>query len=255
MINDKLMTKLNNGDRAFGTFVKINSTAVIEMLGQKGFDFAIIDREHSVFSDTDVEKMIMAADVWGLPVIIRTPGNAAEHILHALDSGASGIQVPDISSVSQIYKIIENAKYYPEGSRGLSFAQRAAGYGFQGGNEYIEKSNQNTVIAVHIENREIAEKIDEVCSIPQLDVVFVGPADLSQSMGKPGKTDDPEVVALIENVFRVAIKNNKKVGIYVGTEEAIKKYADLGATYFAWKSDVLLLNEGIRSSENTFKKI
>ena len=255
MISGKLKTKLNNGERVFGTFVKLNSTAVIEMLGQKGFDFIIIDREHSVFSDTDIEKMVMAADVWGLPVIIRTPSNLGEHILHALDSGACGVQVPDISSVSQINEVIENAKYYPEGSRGLSFAQRAAGYGFQGGTEYIEKSNKDTVITVHIENKKMAEKIEEVCKIPQLDVVFVGPADLSQSMGKPGKTDDPEVIALIENVFRVALENHKTVGIYVGTEEAIKKYADLGATYFAWKSDVLLLSEGIRSSENIFKKI
>lgn len=255
MLNEKFKNKLNHGEKVFGTFVKINNTAIVEMLGQKGFDFIIIDREHSVFTDIDIEKMIMAGDTCGLPVMVRTPGDSSEHILHALDSGAYGVQVPNLKNIEQIKEVVNNVKYYPAGSRGLSFAQRAAGYGFHGGKEYIEASNKNSVISIHIENREMAERIEEVCKIPQVDILFVGPADLSQSMGKPGQTDDTEVVNLIKNVFSTAIQNDKKIGIYVGSEEALKKYADWGATYFAWKSDVLMFAEEIKSSDQIFRNL
>ena len=103
---------------------------------------------------------------------------------------------------------------------------------------YIEHSNKNSLVVVHVENKEMAERVDELLQIPQIDVIFVGPADLSQSMGKPGQVNDPEVAAVIEGVFKKVLKEDKAVGIYCSTPEAIKKYVGLGATYIAFGSDV-----------------
>ncbi|MDR2163354.1 MAG: hypothetical protein LBO70_05360 [Clostridiales Family XIII bacterium] len=248
MLKNDFKDKLDAGETVVGTFVKFNCPTVIEMLGRADFDFFIIDREHAAFSDSDVERMVIASDSVGLPVIVRTPSDSASDILHALDSGAAGVQIPNIESVEQVKSVVKNAKYYPEGSRGLSFAQRAAGYGFDSGDEYIRQSNRNTTISIHIENVGMVNRLDEICSIPAVDVLFIGPGDLSQSLGKPGQSDDPEVVKLVENCFDIGIKNGKRIGIYVNNKNSLQRYSDLGATYFAYKSDTLLFADSVKNA-------
>ncbi len=99
----------------------------------------------------------------------------------------------------------------------------------------------------------MAQKIDELCKIPQIDVLFVGPQDLSQSMGKPGKPNDAEVVAVIEDIFLKGLKNGKHIGIYVANENDLKKYIALGAKYFAWKSDVTIFANAAKKAVQEFK--
>jgi len=254
MFNKSLKEKLKKGEVAFGSFVKINSSSVVEMLGFAGFDFIIADCEHSSFSHLDVENIIRTSDGVGLSSIIRVPSHAEEHLLHALDSGASGVQIPGLSSIADVKEALSYVKYFPEGKRGLSFAQRAAKYGFEEKNRYVKSSNEDTTVVVHIENKMMAEQVEELCRIPQVDVLFLGPADLSQSMGKPGAMNDPEVVAVIEKVFAVALRYGKHVGIYVGGQADLEKYVKLGATYIAWQSDVAILANALKESVKVFEQ-
>jgi len=251
---DILKKKLNDDEVAFGTFVKVNSPAIVEMLGLAGFDFIIIDSEHSSFSYLEAENLVRAADGVGMSSIIRIPSAKEEHIQHALDSGAGGIQVPGLSTVEEVKAFLPFTKYYPYGTRGLSFAQRSANYGLVDTSNYVKTSNEGTTVVVHIENKEMAEKVDELCQIPEVDVLFVGPADMSQSMGKPGAMNDPEVVALIEKVFSKAAQYNKKVGIFVGAEAGLEKYIKLGAKYIAWKSDIAMFANIAKDADKLFAK-
>lgn len=222
-----------------GLFYKFNSQSIVEMVGYAGFDFIIVDTEHSNYSHYDVEGLIRAAEGVGMSSVIRVREAIPEDVLHALDSGADGVQIPSITSIEDAKQVSLSTKYYPEGNRGLSTTQRASMYTMWNREEgYISDANENSLVVLHVENKEMADNVDQLLEIPQLDVVFVGPADLSQSMGKPGQMNDPEVVEVIEGVFKKVLAKGKAVGIYCGTPAAIKKYVALGATYIAYGSDV-----------------
>ena len=193
-----LRKRLMNKEVLLGTFQKLNSPAVTEMIGQAGFDFVIIDTEHANFSCGEVENLVRAADSVGLGSIVRVKDANGVEILHALDSGAEGVQIPDLETVEQAEQALRATKYYPLGSRGMSMAQRSAMYGgWNGEQKYVPFSNENSLVVAHVENVYMADHVDELLALPQLDVVFVGPGDLSQSLGKPGQLNDPEVQAVV----------------------------------------------------------
>lgn len=241
-----LRERILNKEVVYGLFYKLNSPDVAEMVGNAGFDFIIVDTEHANFSTYDAANIIRAADSTGMSTVVRVFSAEEEHVLHALDSGADGVQIPSITSVETAKKACAGAKYFPEGTRGLSMTQRAAMYGAWNKQEsYYAYSNRNSLVVAHVENKEMADKVEELCDIPQIDVLFLGPGDLSQSVGKPGKLDDPEVVAIVEKVFKVALAKGKAVGIYCGNPAAVKKYTAMGATYIAYGSDATALSSAL----------
>ncbi|MBS7527410.1 hypothetical protein KHM83_12065 [Fusibacter paucivorans] len=243
-----LKKRIANKEVLVGLFYKFNSQAIVEMVGHAGFDFIIVDCEHSNYAPGEVEGLIRAAECVQMSSIIRLRDATAEDVLHALDSGADGVQIPSIKSVDTAFDVCKSTKYFPEGNRGLSLTQRAANYSvWQGKESYYQHSNENSLVVVHVENIDMAHQIDKLLEVPQIDVVFVGPADLSQSMGKPGQMNDPEVVAVIEEVFKKVLAKGKAVGIYCGNQAAVKKYVDLGATYIAYGSDITVMASGLKT--------
>ncbi len=251
-----LRERILNKEVVIGMFYKLNSQAIVEMVGNAGFDFIIVDTEHSNYSSYDVEGLIRAAECVGMSTVVRIREAIPEDVLHALDSGSDGVQIPSITSIETAREVCRSSKYYPEGSRGLSTNQRAAMYsGWNKEIPYIEHSNKNSLVVVHVENKNMADKVDELLEIPQLDVIFVGPSDLSQSMGKPGQVNDPEVVEVIENVFKKTLAKGKAVGIYCGTPSAIKKYVNLGATYIAYGSDVTTMVDALKDLKRSAEEV
>lgn len=251
-----LRERILNKEVVIGMFYKLNSQAIVEMVGNAGFDFVIVDTEHSNYSSYDVEGLIRAAECVGMSTVVRIREAIPEDVLHALDSGSDGVQIPSITSIETAREVCRSSKYYPQGSRGLSTNQRAAMYsGWNKEIPYIEHSNKNSLVVVHVENKNMADKVDELLEIPQLDVIFVGPSDLSQSMGKPGQVNDPEVVEVIENVFKKTLAKGKALGIYCGTPAAIKKYVNLGATYIAYGSDVTTMVDALKDLKRSAEEI
>lgn len=255
MITVDLKQKLNDGQVVFGTFVKLNCPSLVEMFGYAGLDFVIFDNEHSNFSHSDMENMIRAADSVKLHSIIRVPSGSEEHILHSLDSGASGVQIPSLTCVSDVKAAMPYTKYYPLGRRGMNTSQRACNFGFMDKNEYFKAANENTLVVVHVENKEMVEQIEELCQVPEIDVLFAGPGDLSQSVGKPMQVNDPEVVALVEKIFTTAAKYNKRVGIWVGNIETAEKYIKMGAQYIAFQNDISFISSSIKDLGKNFEKL
>lgn len=244
MIAAELKAALHKKQGRIGTFVKLASAAAVEALGMSGVDFVIVDTEHAPCDQLMLEHMIRAADCVGLPTIVRVSSAAEDKILKALDLGASGVQIPGLQTVEETREVLRCTKYAPEGCRGLSFSQRSAGYGMKNKNEYMSQSNSGLINVVHIENREMAEHTEELCGIDEIDVLFVGPMDISQSMGHPGDPGHPEVASLVRKVLETCHARGKPTGIFVGTPEAAKKYLDMGVSYIALSSEIGFMTWG-----------
>lgn len=253
-----LREKIKSGKVSIGLFYKFNSQSIVEMIGYAGFDFIIVDMEHSNYSHFDTEGIIRAANGVGLSSIVRVKEAISEDVLHALDSGADGIQIPSIKSISTAVEVCTSSKYFPDGNRGLSLTQRSGQYNMWNVNNkqnYYQHANENSLVVVHVENLEMAEKIEELLEIPQLDVIFIGPGDLSQALGKPGKMDDPELLVLIEGLFAKILAKGKAVGIYCGTSTAVERYVKMGATYIAFGSDINVMASGLITLKESADKI
>lgn len=243
-----LKKRLKNGEVVFGTFVKFASPQIVEMLGYAGLDFAILDMEHSIISFTEAENLMRAAAVSDMDVIVRVPSSTEEHVLHALDAGAKGVQIPGLSTAKEAEEVVSWGKYYPQGARGLSFAQRSARFGFiEDKDAYICEKNEESLISIHIENKEMVEEIETLCQNPYVDVLFVGPMDMSQSYGTPGNPGSPDVQTAVKRVADAARKYGKAAGIFVTNKEAMEKYINMGMQYIVYGSDQTFCLSGIKS--------
>lgn len=251
-----LRERVKNHDVLIGMFGKFNNSNVVEMIGMAGFDFVIFDTEHANFSHTEIENLIRAADGVGMSSVVRVKEATPEEVLHALDSGADGVQIPSITNMEDAIEVCRSSKYYPEGDRGSSMAQRSAMYGMWDKDEkYFGYANRHSTVAVHVENLEMYEKIEEMVKLPQLDVVFIGPGDLSQAIGKPGQLDAPELQDMIKHIIEVSLAAGKAVGIFCGNPAAAKKYIDMGATYIALGSDVSCLGKALKTLNGQVREI
>jgi 4-hydroxy-2-oxoheptanedioate aldolase len=241
MIESTMKQRMLNGEVLVGAFFKANNPNIAEMMGYAGYDFIIIDNEHSNFDHVDVEHIVRAADGVGMDSIVRIASGSEENILHTLDSGATGIQVPSVRNVEDVKNFVPFTKYYPAGHRGMNVNQRAAKFGFMKSSEYFQKANDNTLVVVHVENLEMAEQIDALCAIEEVDVVFIGPGDLSQAVGKPMQVNAPEVLAVIDRIIERTLAAGKILGVWVGNVDDAKRYIDKGARYLGFKSDSSIL--------------
>jgi 4-hydroxy-2-oxoheptanedioate aldolase len=249
MFNSSVKTKLEAGEVVFGSFLKLDSPPVVELFGLSGFDFLIIDAEHGCFTHGAIENLVRTCESVGMSSVIRTPDALEANILHVLDSGASGIQVPSLKTAEQVRDVIRHAKYWPLGERGSARACRAAGYGTVP--DYEAKANAGTLVSVHIENKEMVEQVEELCGIEALDVLFIGPGDLSASLGHPGNASHPDVVAAIDRVIEVAA-GRKHIGTVVANAKQAEAYVARGVKYLAWLSDLGLLKAGLKTATDNF---
>lgn len=247
MIAAELKADLHAGKPKIGTFVKLANPTVIEALGLAGLDFAVIDTEHAPCDQMLLLELVRAADSVSLPAIVRVPDASEPQILKALDIGASGVQIPGLSTLEAAQEAVSYTKYAPQGQRGLSFAQRSASYGNCDKKAYMEASNAGLINVVHIENKEMAAQAEALCKMDAIDVLFIGPMDISQSLGHPGEPTHPDVAKVVDEVIQICLANGKPYGIFVGTPQAVQKYVDRGAAYIALASDIAFLTAGYKN--------
>ncbi len=250
-----LKERLRNKEIIFGTFVKLKSPNIVEMLGYAGLDFIILDMEHSNINFTEAESLIRAADLVNMSTIVRVPFAQEDNVLHALDLGAQGVQIPGLQTANEVEEIIKCGKYYPVGNRGLSYAQRAAKYGFVDKDAYLKEQNEQSLFVIHIENKEMVEEIENICSNPLVDVIFIGPMDLSQSYGMPGNIDSEIVQMAMKKIIETAKIHNKSIGIFVTNQNDLEKYIVWGIQYIVWSSDIGFCTSGVKSFLKIAKEI
>jgi len=238
MLKNKVKQKLKEGKVVYGPFVKLTDPATVEIAGYAGFDFVIIDLEHGPHSIQDAQNLVRAAEKVNITPIIRVPENNPVQILRSLDVGAQGVEVPHISSKKEAEEVVKAAKFSPQGERGLCRFVRAANYSSLPPDEYIPKANRETLIIIHVEGMEGIKNLKAILEVPEVDVVFLGPYDLSQSCGIPGKVDHPLVVERMKEAVSVARKMGKKVGTFVESCEDSRRWEKLGVQYISFSVDV-----------------
>ena len=189
-----------------------------------------VDREQ-------LTNIVRAADAAGITPIVRVRENNQVEILQNLDLGYAGVQVPNVDTEEEARRLVSYVKYTPRGIRGLSPSVRACDYGTCGVQEYIDAANANTMVVSHCETKTCVEHLDEILKVEGLDVIFIGPMDLSQSYGVPGKPGDPEVQAAIEAVTAKTLAAGKAVGTVAGTPEAARGLIEKGVQYILLASD------------------
>lgn len=251
----RLLDNLKNKKLSIGPFSKSCDPAIIECIGLAGFDFVIIDLEHGPNSIETAQNLVRAATLHQITPIIRVNKNNESMISKALDIGAQGVQVPQINNEQSARNVINSARFSPSGNRGICRYVRAAEYSKKNKNDYFEESNKNTLIIIQIEGKKGLENIDSILQVEGIDIVFIGPYDLSQSMGVPGQTNHPKVLDAMKMVTEKASQNNKIVGTFIETPADLKIWKDLGLLYLSYKVDVGIFYDACHNLFSELKKV
>ncbi len=224
-------------DFVIGCFSKTSDPAFIEVMGHAGFDFVILDLEHGPNSVQTVQNLIRAAEVSGLLPIVRVKEKARHIIGEVLDIGAAGIQVPQICNAEQSKEIVNAAKFAPLGERGVCRFVRAAEYSTKDRFEYFRHANEALTI-LQLEGKEALENIDSIFDAENADIFFVGPYDLSQSLGVPGEIRHPAVISAIQEIVEKGKGKEIAIGTFVDTVEDALFWKGQGIKYIAYSVDV-----------------
>ncbi|MFN2287515.1 MAG: HpcH/HpaI aldolase/citrate lyase family protein [Chromatocurvus sp.] len=237
--------RLAAGEQVTGTFVKTPSPMICEVLALTGLDLVCIDAEHAPFDRASIDSCLLALRSGGLPALVRVPSAAPEHILNALDCGATGVVVPHITSAGKARDVIASA-HFGRGGRGYAGSTRAAGYTTRPMPQHLKRSAQESTVVLQIEDVEAVEAIDEIVAVEGIDCLFIGRVDLAVAMGaeSPGAT---EVVQAMERVCSAATRAGLPVGMFLTDPGEIAHWAGLGAQLFLLGSDHGFILQGARS--------
>ncbi|WP_423747532.1 aldolase/citrate lyase family protein (plasmid) [Haladaptatus sp. SPP-AMP-3] len=236
-----LRQRLLAGESAVGTFQLLDSTMVSEMIGVAGMDFVIYDQEHGPLTAETTLELSTAAQNEDVAPIVRVRENDEAEIQRALDIGAVGVQVPQVETRADAEAAVEAARFDPIGSRGLSQYVRAGGY--VGSETYTDDQNDETLLVVQVEGERGVENIDEIVAVDGIDVVFLGPYDLSQSLGIPGQVTHDRVEDLMLRVCERAAETGTVVGAFADDAEIATKWLEAGVQYLTLGVDVALFTE------------
>ena len=195
---NRMKAKIEAGEPAFGMSVMFPAPELVELIAGAGFDWIMIDCEHGSHDYDSVLAMTMACELHGITPIVRPPVNRPEVILRYMDRGAMGVQVPHVNTKEEAIAAVRAVKFHPEGDRGLGGGRKSLGMSTS---EFVQASNRETLVCVQIEHKEGVENLDEILMVEGVDVFFIGPSDLSQSLGYPGQRDHPEVQRVVSEAF------------------------------------------------------
>ncbi len=229
--------RLRAGEQLIGTIIGSPAPAVVEVLAGSGLDWLFIDGEHGTLDSADLIAILQGAG--NCPCVVRTPSHDPVWIARALDAGAAGIIVPRVDDAQQAATIVAHAKYPPAGRRGLGLA-RAHGYGLRF-KEYLANANRETVIIVQAESQLAVDNIAAIAKVPGVDAIFIGPYDLSASLGCTGDIGAAIVSAAVDKIMKACRRAGKQVGYFSGNVAGVRRAMKQGATLPVVGTESLLL--------------
>lgn len=241
-----LKQRLNEGQTVLGCFLSLGSALTAEIMGRAGYDWALIDLEHGAGDERDALAQMQALAGTAAAAVVRVESNARQRAHRVLDLGASGIMFPRIDTAEDAHAAVAAMRYPPHGVRGVAFSNRACEFGsaFQ---SYMQASLESLLCIVQIETRESVANVEAIAEVDGVDVLFIGPSDLSQSFGVLGKFDHPDFRAAIERTVKAARCTGKHLGILLPKPEDFPHYRELGFRFLASGSDGVLLNNSARA--------
>jgi 4-hydroxy-2-oxoheptanedioate aldolase len=243
-----LQARLASGDTPLmGTFVKLSSLEIIEMVALAGFDFVVIDTEHALLSVADVYTMIAMYSAHGVLPLVRVTDHGYGDAQRYLDAGADGVFIPHVSSSQQAQSVVDQLLFPPRGSRGFGYTSRAGQWGQLDGGpaEYLRRGDQEAARIAMIEDTEAVESIQQILAVDGLDAVFVGPGDLSVSMGTP--MTDPAVERAVTDVIARAVGAGLPVGTVVSGADQARLRREQGCSFILAGNDASTFSVGIRA--------
>jgi 2-keto-3-deoxy-L-rhamnonate aldolase RhmA len=237
-------------EELLGAFLQMGSPLAADLAGRAGFDWALIDLEHGAGSESDLVPQFLGLAASGVAAFVRVESASRLRIGRALDLGATGIMVPQVNDADTARQLVAWCQYPPAGSRGVALSARGAGYGRSAHGD-VGTLNREIVRIAQIETRSAVEAVDEIAAVDGIDVLFVGPSDLSHSLGVPGRFDDPSFERALRAIAQASTDHGHALGVHLPSVAEIDRYRDLGFTLISIAADSTGLASAFRSALST----
>lgn len=222
------------GVPTFGTWVKLPTLETLQLLADAGFEFVVVDMEHSPLTLESAYRLFVVAQGLGMTALVRVPDRSGNYLQRVLDSGADGVLVPQVSTVEEAATAIDQMTFSPAGVRGMGTTSRAGRWGLDGAADYVAKGS-TIVRGIQLESEPILRDVEPLLDLPGLDAVFLGMGDLTLSTGR--RPDDPELVELTDNLLTQTKARGLPCGTAVGTVEAAAAAAERGFSFIMVSND------------------
>ncbi len=232
LVENTTKRKLQQGEAVYGCFFRPAAPTLAEFVALQGWDFLVLDGEHGSLEARDIEDLARACELNGVTPIARVTTNEPPTILRYLDAGAHGIHVPWVNTAADVEKAVTAAKYGPRGQRGFAGSRQGGWGNTESLADFTVRANRETMVVIHIETVQAAAAVEEYTAVEDVDVLFIGPADLSHSLGHPGNVSHPDVQRVMEQVAEVVVASDKTLGIFAGSPAFAAEWYERGARYF-----------------------
>jgi len=252
---DSLRDKIHTGTLTIGSWITLAHPAIAEIMANSGFDWLVVDLEHSVITIREAEELIRVIDLAGVVPLVRLTSNNSDQIKRVMDAGSHGVIVPMVNSAAEAERAVQAVKYPLRGKRGFGLA-RAQGYGAKF-KEYLEWQEKHSVIIVQIEHIDAVNNLESILSVDGIDGYIIGPYDLSGSMGIPGQFDHPDLLVVMEKIRVIAGKMNKSGGIHIVEPDAEQLQIKIneGQKFIAYSVDIRMLDSACRDGLTKVKEL
>lgn len=244
-MND-IRARLAAGETLYGTFLGFGSTLAAEACAIAGFDWLLVDLEHGGSDESALLHQQIAAEAHGVPMFARVESADRIRAGRVLDFGVAGVMFPRLDEPDEVRQAIRHLRYPPDGDRGVAVANRAYGFGLN--SSALDSANGKVIGVVQVESARALETVPEMAAIPGVDVLFVGPRDLSHDLGIPGQTDAPAFGAALRVVLAAAGRHGRAAGILAGDVRQAREYAAMGFRFIGIGSDSVLLARAAREA-------
>ncbi len=242
-----LRRRILAGETLIGAWASLDSPGSAELMGRAGLDWIVVDLEHGYATETALMAHLTAIEVSGAVALVRPPSGERLRVGRALDLGAAGIVIPRLDTVDQVREAVTFLRYPGGGQRGVALLTRGARLGTVN-HAGVAALNQDIVGIVQIESPSAAEAADEIAAIEGVDVLFVGPADLSHSLGVPGQFADQRYQAALRGVVDACRTHGKAAGILLYDHASFRPHLDMGFTFVGIGADISFVNEGVKAA-------
>lgn len=233
------------GEPTIGLFLNLGSVVAAEVVARAGYDWALIDLEHGMATETELLAQLVAVQASPAAAVVRVVSAERLRVGRVLDLGADGLMIPRLETPEDVRSTVDWMRYPPQGSRGVAAGTRGAGYSTVS-HAQIHRINERVLGVFQVESRAAVDAADELAAIDGVDVLFVGPADLSHEMGIPGELADPRFAAALERVAAAAAAHGKAAGMLVRDASEVAAYLARGYRFLGIGSDSGLVIRGAR---------
>ena len=241
------------GETLFGTFMIASSPGITEVVARSGLDWVLIDLEHGMAAESDLVPMFLAAKDTPAVPLVRVAVGERINVGRALDLGAAGIMIPQVHSAEQARRVAGWMRTQPTGERGVALFTRGMDYGSVAHDDVADR-HEGLLTIVQIESQAALDDVEDIAAVEGVDVLFVGPTDLSHALGIPGQIDHPMYDDAIERVGRAAASAGKAAGVLVWNPEDVGRYSARGFTFFAITSEANILDRALRSELDSARR-